>query len=151
VAVAAGVARATVYRYFPNRARLLDELTRVAAEDANERLAAARIEDVAVEEGLSRAARAFVDLGDAFVVLADERRSPGTEDFDRLVAAPIRRLLEAGRSAGAIRADVPIALLAESLIGLVASVQRHGSLGRDDTVAAAVGLFMHGAASADQP
>ena len=37
VAVAAGVARATVYRYFPNRRRLLEELTRRTAEAAHER------------------------------------------------------------------------------------------------------------------
>src|SRR5919198_2305787 len=34
VAAAAGVARATLYRYFPSRQALLDELARVAAEEA---------------------------------------------------------------------------------------------------------------------
>ena len=77
VAFAAGVARATVYRSFPNRRRLLDELVRSAAEDDRERLEVARISDVAVEEGLTRAVRAFVDTGDASVVLARDRN--GTE------------------------------------------------------------------------
>ena len=148
VAVAAGVARATVYRYFPNRRSLLDELSRVAADKAHERLKTARIDDVPVEEGLYRAIRAFVDLGDAFVVLVRERGRTGTDEFDRLVAAPVRRLLETGRAAGEIRQDLPTAWLAESLVGLVGSVQRHGSLGPDDTVAGIAAVFLHGARAA---
>ena len=147
VADAAGVARATVYRYFPNRRRLVDALARRAVEDAHERLTSARIGEVPVEEGLSRAVRAFVDLGDAFVVLVGERHRTEAGDFEGLVAGPIRRLFEAGRSAGEIRQDVPTAWLAESLFGVVASVQRQGSLGRDDTVAAVTALFLQGAAT----
>jgi TetR/AcrR family transcriptional repressor of mexCD-oprJ operon len=145
VAVAAGVARATVYRYFPNRRRLLDELSRVAAEDVHARLALARIDEVAVEEGLSRAVRAFVDVGDAFVVLVRERGRTEPDDFDRLIATPVRKLLESGCSSGAIREDIPAAWLAESLIGFAASVLRHGSLGPDDTVAAITRVFLDGA------
>ena len=49
VAAAAGVARATLYRYFPSRQALLDELGRVAADEAGSRLASARIEEVAAK------------------------------------------------------------------------------------------------------
>ena len=42
VATAAEVARATVYRYFPNRQALLDELAELAVKRAGERLTAAR-------------------------------------------------------------------------------------------------------------
>ena len=145
VAAAAGVARATVYRYFPNRGLLLDELARVTLASADERLTAARIGDVSVEEGLSRAVRVLVDLGDAFVVLVRERSSMRADDFERCVVAPLRRLLDGGRSSGQIRADIPAALLAEALLGTVAAVQVYGSLGRDDTVAAVARLFLEGA------
>jgi AcrR family transcriptional regulator len=145
VAVAAGVARATVYRYFPNRRRLLDELSRITAEDVHARLMLARIDEVAVEEGLSRAVRTFVDAGDAFVVLVRERARGDGEQFERLVSAPVRKLLEAGRSAGAIRDDVAPAWLFESLVGLVAGALRHGSLGPDDTVACVTSVFLQGA------
>jgi AcrR family transcriptional regulator len=53
VADAAGVARATVYRYFPNRDALLDELARAAVADVEARLASARIDAVAPEEGIA--------------------------------------------------------------------------------------------------
>src|SRR5919197_1515894 len=64
VAAAAGIARATLYRYFPNRQALLDELARVAADEAGSRLASARIEEVAAEEGIRRSARALIEVGD---------------------------------------------------------------------------------------
>jgi TetR/AcrR family transcriptional regulator, mexCD-oprJ operon repressor len=144
VAVAAGVARATVYRYFPNRRRLLEELVRRAAEDAHARLEAARVSEVAVEEGITRAVRAFVDMGDAFVVLVGERDRARAGEFDRLVAGPLRGLLEEGRSAGRVREDVPAAWLAEALVGVVAAALRRGALGRDDTVAATTRVFFEG-------
>jgi TetR/AcrR family transcriptional repressor of mexCD-oprJ operon len=151
VALAAGVARATVYRYFPNRRRLLDELARRAAEDAHNRLTAARIDEVPVEEGVSRAVRAFVDVGDAFIVLVHGRGRSGADEFERLVAAPLRRLLESGRSSGRIRRDIPTAWLVESLVGVVVSVLRHGALGREDTVAAITSVFLDGARAAASP
>src|SRR5919197_2205650 len=69
VAAAAGVGRATVYRYFPNRQALLDELGQFALRGARERLLAASLDKVSVEEGVSRAVRALVGVGDYFVVL----------------------------------------------------------------------------------
>src|SRR3954468_7311603 len=85
VAAAAGVARATVYRYFPNRQSLLDELAESAARSAGERRAAARIDEIAVADGITRAIRALVDVGDLFVVLARERLRPEGEQFERQV------------------------------------------------------------------
>jgi AcrR family transcriptional regulator len=150
VAVAAGMARATVYRYFPNRRRLLDELARHAAEDAHERLKAARISAVPIEEGVTRAVRAFVDMGDAFVVLVRERGAGGTEadEFERRVARPLREMLESGRAAGRIREDIPADSLAEFLVGIAAAAVQHGSLDRDDTVATITRAFLGGALAA---
>src|SRR3954470_14404404 len=68
VAEAAGVARATVYRYFPNREALLDELAQTAVRDVEARLTSARIDAVAPEEAVARAVRALADMGNLFVV-----------------------------------------------------------------------------------
>ena len=146
VAVAAGVARATVYRYFPSRQALLDELADLAVGDAGARLASARIHDVPVEEGIARAVRALVDVGDYFVVLARERVRPEPGRFEHMLAAPLRRLLERGQSTGKIRGDIPSSWLTASLIGLVVSVLPSApSLGREDTIVAISSIFLDGA------
>jgi TetR/AcrR family transcriptional regulator, mexCD-oprJ operon repressor len=146
VAAAAGVARATVYRYFPNRQSLLDELARSAVRSAGDRLASARIDEIPVADGITRAVRALVDVGDLFVVLARERLRPDGEQFERHVVGPLRALVERGQSTGEIRADVPSAWLAAALIGVVVNVVssplQHG---REDTVAAITSVYIDGA------
>lgn len=144
VAAAAGVARATVYRYFPNRQALLDELARVALSDADALLAAARIDEVEPEEGAARAVRALVEVGDAFVLLARERSD--REHFERSIARPLRDLFERGQQTGEVRADIGSAHLTESLIGMVVGVLTSTpSLGKEDMTATITDLFLDGA------
>jgi TetR/AcrR family transcriptional repressor of mexCD-oprJ operon len=146
VAEAAGVARATVYRYFPNRETLLDELARAAVSDVDARLASARIDEVAPEEGIARAVRALVDVGDSFVLLARERRRPNPERFEHRITQPLRGLFERGQASGEIRKDITSARLTESLIGLIVGVRTSTpSLGREDMTATITGLFLDGA------
>jgi TetR/AcrR family transcriptional regulator, mexCD-oprJ operon repressor len=148
VAVAAGVARATLYRYFPSRQALLDELARIAADGAGMRLASARIEEVAAAEGVKRAVRALIEVGDPFVVVARERVLPDPEQFERSVTEPLRRLFERGQLAGEIRDDVPSSWLTDALVGLVVSVlPSRPALGREDTIATIASLFLEGARS----
>ncbi|MDQ2894061.1 MAG: TetR/AcrR family transcriptional regulator [Actinomycetota bacterium] len=146
VAEAAGVARATVYRYFPNREALLDELAQAAVSDVDARLAAARIGEVTPEEGIARAVRALVDVGDSFVLLARERMRSDPERFEGQLIQPVRELFERGQSDGDIRTDIAGARLTESLIGLIVSVLTSAPrLGKEDMIATITGLFLDGA------
>ena len=146
VATAAGVARATVYRYFPNRQALLDELAELAVKSAGERLTAARIDAISVPEGVTRAVRALVDVGDLFIVLARERLRPEAEEFESDIGMPLRHLVERGQAAGVIRDDIPSGWLTDSLLGTVVSVLSSSpSHGREDIVAAIASLFLEGA------
>lgn len=146
VAEAAGVARATVYRYFPNREALLDELAQVAVSDVDARLAAARIDEVAPEEGIARAVRALVDVGDSFVLLTRERRRSDPERFERQFTRPVRQLFERGQASGDIRDDITGARLTESLVGLIVGVLTSiPPLGKEDMIATITSLFLDGA------
>jgi AcrR family transcriptional regulator len=146
VAAAAGVARATVYRYFPNRQALLDELADSAVRGAGDRLASARIDEIPVLDGISRAIRALVEVGDGFIVLAREHPHADRERFERHVGGPIRALVERGQSSGDIREDIPSTWLTDSLIGIVVNVLSSPlQRGREDTVAAMTSVYIDGA------
>jgi TetR/AcrR family transcriptional repressor of mexCD-oprJ operon len=146
VAEAAGVARATVYRYFPNREALLDELAQTAVRDVDRRLASARIDAVPPEEGVARAVRALVDVGNLFVVLARERPRSGADRFERGLVEPLRQLVERGQASGDVREDITAARLTESLIGLIVGMLTSTpALGREDMTATITSLFLDGA------
>jgi TetR/AcrR family transcriptional regulator, mexCD-oprJ operon repressor len=146
VAAQAGVARATVYRYFPNREALLDELAQSAVQDVEERLTSARIAAVQPEEGIARAVRALLDAGDAFALLVRRHPRSEPERFERSVMRPLRELFERGQADGDVRADITSARLTESLLGLIVGVSTSApSLGREDMTATITGLFLDGA------
>ena len=146
VAAAAGMARATVYRYFPNREALFEALGRLALEEAGERLEAGRLEEVAVAQAFERAVRALAAVGDSFVVVSRESARTDPAEFERRVASPRRGLIERAQSSGEVRDDLPAAWLMESLIGIIVSgMQSRPSLGVDDTVTGITSLFLDGA------
>jgi TetR/AcrR family transcriptional repressor of mexCD-oprJ operon len=146
VAAAAGMARATVYRYFPNREALFEALGRLAVEDAGERLEAGRLQDVPVPEAFERAVRALVGVGDYLVVVSRQAARPDSGEFEQRVASPLRELVERAQSSGEVRDDLPASWLMESLIGIVVSgLQMRPSLGVEDTVAGITSLFLDGA------
>jgi TetR/AcrR family transcriptional repressor of mexCD-oprJ operon len=148
VAVEARLGRATLYRYFENREQLVSALWDVALGDAAKRLAAARLEQVSVEEGVARAVRAIAAVGERYEVLL---RDPSAEQRERAAAAigePIRRLVERGQREGVLRADVSAAMLGEMLGGLILAGLVHAfgeGLGAEEASAIIANQFLQGA------
>lgn len=142
VAVAAEISRGTLYRYFPNRESLLLALEAAANEEARVRLAEAGLDRVPVDEGLARATRALVAVGEHFIVLLRERRPP-----EPSFAAPLVSLLSRGAKTGELRSDVPATVLAETLLVIVAVCIRSAGDGvhSEDISATALRLFLDGA------
>jgi AcrR family transcriptional regulator len=146
VAAEAGMARATVYRYFPNREALLEALGQVAVQEAGDRLRAGRLDEVAVPEAFQRAVRALVAVGDSFVVVSRESARPDPAAFEKEIAAPLRRLIERAQSLDEVRGDLPASWLMESLIGIVVSgLRMRPAHGVEDTVEGIASLFLDGA------
>jgi TetR/AcrR family transcriptional regulator, mexCD-oprJ operon repressor len=145
VAASAGVGRATVYRYFPSREALLHDLAELALTTAGDRLGAAGLANVSVEEGVARAVRVLVGVGDYFIVLERERVRPDAAQLEERLAAPLRALMERGQETGAIRTDVAASWLTEALLALVVSVLlAQPPLGEEDAAAAITSLFLDG-------
>src|SRR4030088_1680919 len=90
VAAAAGLSRATLYRYYPNREALLKALAAHALTELASRLNDAGLERATVKEAIERLARAIVAIGDRYAVLAGEQCSPDEADAERLVGAALR-------------------------------------------------------------
>jgi AcrR family transcriptional regulator len=148
VAAAAGVSRATLYRYYPNREALLKALAAYALTELANRLNDAGLERATVKEAIERLARALVAVGDRYAVVASGQCSPDEADAERLVRAPMRAVFERGIASGAIRQDLTADVLLELFGGTLSAAfkltQRH-QLGAEEASAAAAAVFLDGA------
>ena len=147
VAAAAGVSRATLYRYYANRDALLEALVLDALNDAASRLADAGLERAPVEDAIERILRAFVTVGDRYAVLVSDL--PRVEKADkRQLQTPVRAVLGRGIETGVLRNDLSVEILDELLAGATLSaikLTQHQQLGLEEASAAAASLFLDGA------
>jgi TetR/AcrR family transcriptional repressor of mexCD-oprJ operon len=144
IAQATGVARGTIYRYFPTRQALLTAVIDQALRKAERHLTQANLAAVPVAEGLARAVRALVALGDDFPVLARQRLLTGG---DIPAFSPVVALLDRGRQTGDLRSDLPLSCQVEALYALVHACLRASELaaaGAEDISATALRLFLEG-------
>ncbi|HWD68936.1 MAG TPA: helix-turn-helix domain-containing protein [Solirubrobacteraceae bacterium] len=147
VAAGAGVSRATLYRYYPNREALLDALAAHALTELASRLNDAGLERATAEEAVERLARAIVAVGDRYAVLSSEQCKPNAADAERLIGAPIRAVFERGIAAGRIRQDLPVDVLVQLFAGTIMAaikLTQREQLGHEEASAAAAAVFLDG-------
>lgn len=156
VATAAGISRATLYRYFASREVLLRALAGAAIDDVSSRLDAADLETVPVREALARATRALVACGVKFAVIVEDHRYVDADEVHRRVGDRIRAIFERGIGDGTLRSDLPAEVLARLFGALLGGafrsvLQFDGGIER--TSAAVCSLFLDGAEfrSCDRP
>jgi AcrR family transcriptional regulator len=148
VAVAAGVSRATLYRYYPSREALFESLAAHALADAGARLADAGLERAPVAEAIERVVRALIAVGDRYAILVREQVQTDKQEAERLLGAPIRAVFARGVETAELRDDVPVDVLLELFGGvLAAAIKLVGDrrLGLEEAAATTAALFLDGA------
>lgn len=152
VAAAAGVGRATLYRYFPTREALLNGMVRAAIGELSAGLAAAELDRVSVDEGIARVARGFVSAGLKYAALAQvDKTAAAADELDRKLAEPVRTLLRRGIAEGSLRTDLPLEVQFELFTGLLEKtllLVARGEYGVESASAALVTVFLDGARAA---
>ena len=148
VAAAAGVSRATLYRYFPDREALLRALASHALTAVAARLADAGLASAPVGEAIERIVRALTAVGDRYGVVVREQVQSDPGEIERLVRAPMRAVFDRGIDDGVLRQDLPPEVLLDLFGGtLMAALNltQRGELGLEEASAAAASVFLNGA------
>jgi TetR/AcrR family transcriptional regulator, mexCD-oprJ operon repressor len=148
IADAAGVSRATLYRYFPSREALLRGLADAAAAELRERIADAELDAIPVREAIARLTRGLVTAGGKYVALARFGSKPAdAQETQRDLAEPVHRLFRRGIADGTLRTDLPPELLVQFFTGLLeAAIRACGpdGVGTEKASAAVVSVFLDG-------
>jgi TetR/AcrR family transcriptional regulator, mexCD-oprJ operon repressor len=145
IAEAAGVSRATLYRYFPTRERLLQALIATGLETAVTRLAQAGLDTVPVPEAIARLARVVAAAGSKYAAVASAFDPAG--EVEQQIGTMIQALLQRGIDDGTFRDDLTVDELGFVLSYLLQAAGRMAAehhAGAEKAAALITTVFLHG-------
>jgi AcrR family transcriptional regulator len=145
VAAAAGVSRATLYRYFPTREQLLQALTSAGLNEATARLAEADLDAVPVPEAIARIARVVAAAGSKYAAVADTADPDGA--VEQQIGTMIQGVLRRGINDGTLRSDLTAGELGYLLGYLLRAAGRMAAdhqAGTEKAAALITTVFLHG-------
>jgi TetR/AcrR family transcriptional regulator, mexCD-oprJ operon repressor len=150
IAAAAGVSRATLYRYYPTRERLLQALTAAGLASAAAKLAEAGLDTVPVPEAIARLARVVASAGSKYAAVVSAFDPDGA--VERQIGTMIETLLQRGLDDGTFRGDLTVEELGFVLGQLLQAAGRMAAehqAGVEKAAALITTVFLHGTANRD--
>jgi TetR/AcrR family transcriptional regulator, mexCD-oprJ operon repressor len=154
VAAAAGVGRATLYRYFPTRERLLQDLITAATGEAADRLAEAGLDAVPVTEGIARVARVVAAGGSKYAALVGQFGPANVDREQEQITTMIDGLLRRGVDDGTLRSDISVGelrFLLGSLLQAAARMAAEHQAGVEKAAALVTSVFLDGTGNRTDP
>lgn len=155
IAAAAGVGRATLYRYFANREDLLRAMAVASVKELAAQISDAHLDAAPFDEAITRLTRAIITTGTKYLALSRDGGSltRAHPDADSALIRPVRALFDRGIAEGSLRnglsPDLLMSLYAGLVRGALATSGGNERTGIEDTVAAIVSVFLDGVRTQD--